>query len=163
MLTKLGVVPPVSEERADVTAARHRHQDAERALSSAKREMETDQKDLERDWGTEWEWKKLDGECVERDLGEYTYSVCFFGEAHQKSNNNKMRTSLGKFKGWNDTAEAGSSAYYSKQVYADGQRCWNGPPRSAKVRLPGLRRHTAQKLLTHNDADAGAPDVRTQE
>lgn len=68
---------------------------------------------LEKDWGRDWEWKKLDGTCIEKDLGEcvksipcpsrmadmfwcrYTYIMCFFGEATQKSNNNHMRTSLG--------------------------------------------------------------------
>lgn len=64
----------------------------------------------------------------------YTYSVCFFGEASQRSNNNNVRTSLGHFKGWAPDAEAGSDDYYQRQVYAEGQRCWNGPQRSAKVR-----------------------------
>lgn len=67
----------------------------------------------------------------------YTYSVCFFGEATQKSNNNNARTSLGHFKGWGaDGDEPGTDEYYQRQLYADGQRCWNGPQRSAKVRLP---------------------------
>ena len=31
------------------------------------------------------EWKKLDGTCVETVSGDYTYELCFFGEAKQKS------------------------------------------------------------------------------
>lgn len=67
----------------------------------------------------------------------YTYDVCFFGEAHQKSNSNGARTSLGRFQGWAEDAavKSGTNEYYSKQVYADGQRCWNGPARSARVDL----------------------------
>lgn len=70
-------------------------------------------------------------------MRRYTYDVCFFGEAHQKSNANHAQTSLGRFQGWSDAADVikGSEAYYSKQVYADGQRCWNGPARSAHVDL----------------------------
>lgn len=87
-----------------------------------------------------------------RRLNRYTYSLCFFGEAVQKSNNNNQRSSLGfvaprpasssladsfvlssKFQGWAEGEEKGSDAYYNKQLYADGQRCWNGPARSAKV------------------------------
>lgn len=64
----------------------------------------------------------------------YTYSVCFFGEAHQKSNTDSSNTSLGKFNSWSTTAEKGTNEYYLKQVYNEGQRCWNGPARSAKVR-----------------------------
>jgi hypothetical protein len=33
------------------------------------------------------------------------------------------------------TAKEGTDDYYRKHVYADGQRCWNGPLRSAKVRI----------------------------
>lgn len=66
-------------------------------------------------------------------LHRYTYSITWFGEAQQKSNNNNMRTSLGRFKGFSQVAEKGSDEYYLKQLYAEGQRCWNGPARSAKV------------------------------
>ena len=40
-----------------------------------------------------------------------------------------------KFTSWNlspDVTE-GSPEYYSKQVYSQGTRCWNGPQRNVKV------------------------------
>lgn len=42
-----------------------------------------------------------------------------------------------KFNDWNtDTGvEVGSPAYYSKQTYTQGTRCWNGPSRSVSVKL----------------------------
>lgn len=30
------------------------------------------------------------------------------------------------FSGWNPDAEAGTDAYYSRQMYTGGQKCWNG-------------------------------------
>lgn len=74
--------------------------------------------------------------------------MCFFGEATQKSNNNNARTSLGHFKGWGaDGAEPGTDEYYQRQLYADGQRCWNGPQRSAKVGFQLVERQKADTDL----------------
>ena len=39
-------------------------------------------------------------------------------------------TSHSKFDSWNKEAEIGSPAYYSKQLYTSGTKCWNGPHRS---------------------------------
>ncbi|GAA5935275.1 hypothetical protein JCM10213_003991 [Rhodosporidiobolus nylandii] len=138
-LARAGIIyPPVLSENADrpeLTRARTAHAQLLDDIRDHERKLEDAKQALENDWGRDWEWKKLDGTCVEQNTGEYTYSVCFFGEAHQKSNNNNQRTSLGRFKGFSSDAEQGSDAYYHKQLYADGQRCWNGPARSAKVDL----------------------------
>ncbi|CEQ39441.1 SPOSA6832_00983 [Sporobolomyces salmonicolor] len=139
LLVRTGVInaPTASglADRPELARARTAHSQVLDEIRSAEHKLETAQGGLEKDWGRDWEWKKLDGTCVEQDTGEYTYSVCFFGEATQKSNNNGGRTSLGRFKGWSPTAEEGSDDYYRKHIYADGQRCWNGPARSAKVDL----------------------------
>ncbi|GAA6028173.1 hypothetical protein JCM8097_006897 [Rhodosporidiobolus ruineniae] len=139
LLARAGLIyPPVltdNADRPDLTRAREAHSRLVDQVKEQERKLEEARKGLEKDWGRDWEWKKLDGTCVEKDTGEYTYSVCFFGEASQRSNSNNMKTSLGRFKGWSSTAEEGTDAYYEKQLYADGQRCWNGPARSAKVDL----------------------------
>ncbi|BGP24904.1 alpha 1,3-glucosidase, glycoside hydrolase family 31 protein [Rhodotorula toruloides] len=137
-LIRTGVVyAPVSQgsDRPELLRARTAHTDLVDELHHAEVRLEDAKKQLEKDWGRDWEWRKLDGTCIEKDAGEYTYSLCFFGEATQKSNNNGARTSLGAFKGWSSDAVQGSDEYYMKQLYVDGQRCWNGPARSAKVDL----------------------------
>ncbi|GAA5874605.1 hypothetical protein JCM16303_002920 [Sporobolomyces ruberrimus] len=141
LLVQVGVIYPtsssaaVSPDSVELSRARTEHTSLVDQISKKERTLEEETQALTKDWGRDWEWKKLDGTCVEQNTGEYTYSVCFFGEANQKSNNNGMRTSLGHFKGWSQTAESGTDDYYRNQLYADGQRCWNGPARSAKVNL----------------------------
>ncbi|GAA5925833.1 uncharacterized protein JCM15063_005135 [Sporobolomyces koalae] len=140
LLVRTGIIYPstsplVSADAPELARARTEHADLVDRISKKERSLEDEKTALSKDWGRDWEWKKLEGTCVEQDSGEYTYSVCFFGEANQKSNNNGARTSLGHFKGWSQTAEQGTDEYYRHQLYADGQRCWNGPARSAKVNI----------------------------
>ncbi|KAK4054515.1 glucosidase II [Microbotryomycetes sp. JL201] len=136
LLVKTGVIYAPSSssgsDRPELARARTAHASLIEDIGKTEGKMADVKQALSKDWGPEWEWKKLDGTCVEKDTGEYTYSVCFFGQATQKSNNNGARTSLGNFHGWSETEKKGSDAYYHKQLYADGQRCWNGPARSAK-------------------------------
>jgi protein kinase C substrate 80K-H len=46
-------------------------------------------------FGASGAWKKLAGQCFEKDAGEYTYEVCMFGEAKQKPNRGGQTFSLG--------------------------------------------------------------------
>jgi len=104
-------------------------------------------------YGREGEWKKLEGTCLEKDTGEYTYEVCLFDEARQKPNKGGTTFSLGKFASWNnkspDEIKPGDPAYYSKQYYENGAKCWNGPHRSVILVLScGTENaiHTIQEL-----------------
>ncbi|GAA6001422.1 hypothetical protein JCM10207_006659 [Rhodosporidiobolus poonsookiae] len=139
LLTRAGIIyPPVLADNADhpeLARAKAAHSKLLDEIREQERKRDDAKQGLEQDWGRDWEWKKLEGTTVELNTGEYTYSVTFFGEAVQKSNNNNMRSSLGRFKGFSADAAPGSDEYYLKQLYADGQRCWNGPARSAKVDL----------------------------
>ena len=166
LLHNFGILPSRTStaaapgERADVTRARTAHQGAVSSLEGARKQLEDVKATLDKDWGPEWEWKKLEGVCVEKDTGEcvdatyrratdarrYTYELCLFKEGKQKSNKSHTSTSLGSvarlcdeltrshFSSWHPTAPAGSAERYSKQVYDRGQQCWNGPERSIKVR-----------------------------
>lgn len=46
-------------------------------------------------FGPAGEWKKLDGSCISKALGEYSYELCWFGEAKQKSTKGGATNSLG--------------------------------------------------------------------
>ncbi|KAL5508480.1 hypothetical protein ACEPAH_6099 [Sanghuangporus vaninii] len=131
-----------STESSGTSKARTAFHDAERELNKIRKEKENAQRELARLFDPEWfgaegEWKKLDGQCLSKDTGEYTYEVCLFGEARQKPNKGGSNFSLGKFSHWNDAegVEPGSPEYYSKMYYKKGARCWNGPERSVTLFL----------------------------
>jgi hypothetical protein len=64
---------------------------AQTAFSSA----QTALADMAEKFGPKGEWKKLEGTCVEKDLGEYTYELCWFGDVKQKSNKGGATNNLG--------------------------------------------------------------------
>ncbi|PLW22299.1 hypothetical protein PCASD_15310 [Puccinia coronata f. sp. avenae] len=123
-----------SAERPDVVQARTRLHDAQNALQTSQAQLDETRTKLAQDWGPQWEFKKLDQSCLELNHAEYIYEVCLFGEAFQKTSNG-ARTSLGRFSHWNKDAPHGSPEYYSKQVYTDGAKCWNGPERSLHLEI----------------------------
>ena len=64
--------------------------------SDLKRAEEDLEKLFDPKWyGKEGEWRKLKDTCLSKDTGEYTYSVCLFGGATQKSNRDGASNSLG--------------------------------------------------------------------
>ncbi|KDQ65053.1 hypothetical protein JAAARDRAFT_28714 [Jaapia argillacea MUCL 33604] len=136
LLQKVGVVRgAVDGSSSDASRTRELLSAAQHSLkltTEEKDKAEEDLKDLfdERWFGKEGEWKKLDKVCLEKDTGDYTYEVCLFEEARQKPNSGGQTFSLGKFHSWNEDAEPGTPAYYSKQHYRQGTKCWNGPNRS---------------------------------
>ncbi|KAI7903569.1 glucosidase II beta subunit-like-domain-containing protein [Cokeromyces recurvatus] len=82
------------------------------------------------DYGQDKEWLKLKDVCIEKDEGEYTYSLCFLGDAYQKSNKDSTRTHLGKFEKF---GEKEGVDRFKTHIHTHGTRCWNGPERSVKA------------------------------
>ncbi|KAJ7690291.1 glucosidase II beta subunit-like protein-domain-containing protein, partial [Mycena metata] len=138
-LEVIGISGSDVEVSSDSSKARQAFNAAETALKKVKDEKKAAEEDLEEifnvnGFGAEGEWKKLDGTCLALDTGEYIYEVCMFEEAKQKPAPNKggQTFNLGKFSSWNPSPDVqpGDPAYYEKQVYNHGTRCWNGPERS---------------------------------
>ncbi|TFK85069.1 endoplasmic reticulum protein [Polyporus arcularius HHB13444] len=129
-----------SDPAADTSKQQKALNDAEHSLRLTRKEKEDKEQELARLFDPEWygaegEWKKLHGTCLEKELGDYIYEVCLFGEARQKPLRGGSTFSLGHFASWNDApgVEKGSPAYYSKQYYKNGAKCWNGPQRSVSL------------------------------
>lgn len=147
---------PPSTDAADVSQQRQLLSDAETSLREAEANLKSVQQDLDDlfkpdRFGKDGEWKKLDKLCLEKDTGgyvlptardmtsscsplpRYTYEVCLFGEARQKANSGGSVQSLGHFSSWKEDEEVGTPDYYSRQVFTNGAKCWNGPQRSVQV------------------------------
>lgn len=55
---------------AELTRARAAHGAAVNDVAAAQDKLLQAEKALEKDWGRDWEWKKLEGTCIELDTGE---------------------------------------------------------------------------------------------
>ncbi|KAH9921517.1 endoplasmic reticulum protein [Epithele typhae] len=140
-LTAFGLASPVADtDGADTSKAQKAVTDAENELYKIRRERDTSAQALDRLFDPEWfgaegEWKKLEGTCIEKEVGDYAYEVCLFDEARQRPLRGGQTFSLGKFSSWNDAdgIEKGTPGYYKRMKYTHGAKCWNGPQRSVTL------------------------------
>ncbi|KAI0676730.1 endoplasmic reticulum protein [Trametes maxima] len=142
VLAAFGLAKTSPDISADVSRLQKSLSDAEHSLGLTRKERDEKEKELNRlfdpEWyGSEGEWKKLDGTCLEKEVGDYIYEVCLFDEARQKPTKGGSTFSLGRFESWNNAAgvEKGSSEYYGRQRYTRGAKCWNGPQRSVTLAM----------------------------
>lgn len=80
--------------------------------------------------GPNGELYSLSDQCYSVEAGKYTYEVCIFGDAKQKEGPSGG-TNLGKFTRMDYNAETGERTLR----WENGQKCWNGPNRSATVQV----------------------------
>ncbi|CAG8484413.1 3890_t:CDS:10 [Funneliformis caledonium] len=116
----------------EVTVANDALNEAKEAKSSIENEIEDINEKLARDYGPQQEFTKLEETCVSYAEGQYTYTVCLFDKATQKSAQYKY-THIGNFAKWIGSESRDDPKYYTAQLYDHGARCWNGQDRSVKV------------------------------
>ncbi|PKK68229.1 hypothetical protein RhiirC2_547736 [Rhizophagus irregularis] len=119
----------------EVIAAYDAYDEAEEEKRKVENDITEVNKKLEKDYGTQLEFAKLDGECFSHDAKDYTYTICMFDKATQKSNKDHVSTHLGYFEKWIGAESKEDDKYYTAQLYTRGTRCWNGPERSVKLYL----------------------------
>ncbi len=129
-----------SDEPENVAAARKAHTDSANHLTRVNSDLATRKnklKDFATRYGRSAEFKALENKCFSKDMGEYTYEYCFFGRATQIPNSGGAQISLGTFANFNPKQDRSmeEDEFWLQQIYARGQKCWNGPERSAIVDL----------------------------
>lgn len=107
-------------------SAREENKELERKLEDLKDLLEGAENSR---YGIDGELFALKDTCHDVKAGKYTYEVCIFGSAQQKEGNAKSGTSLGQ---WNQ-AEFDEESGKRALKWDKGQKCWNGPQRSATV------------------------------
>ena len=116
---------------AAANAARDAHRQAETNKLNAEREIGDLKKYLEISYGVNNEFSPLYGQCYEFTDREYTYKMCAFDKVTQRPKNGGRETNLGTWGKWG----GGEDNIFTVMRYEDGEKCWNGPNRSATVTL----------------------------
>lgn len=79
ILVRAGVIYPPTvtngSDRPELLKARTQHNDLVEQIRSAETRKEDTEQQLDKDWGRDWEWKKLEGTCVEQNTGECVFFV----------------------------------------------------------------------------------------
>ncbi|KAF9935479.1 hypothetical protein BGZ65_003363 [Modicella reniformis] len=117
--------PEAEKLKEETSQAQTEYDTASNEESKVSNRIQDINRKLEVDVGPDEAFAQLIDQCFEYKDTEYTYSVCLFGEANQKSHST---TYLGKFSSWDDDD-------YSVQIYSGGTQCWNGPQRSVRLEM----------------------------
>ncbi|XP_065834338.1 glucosidase 2 subunit beta-like [Oscarella lobularis] len=110
--------------------AAEEHGKVDQEKSEKERELRDVENELSVDLGPDEEFFPLQGHCYEYTEREYTYKLCPFDKVSQRSKHGGSETSLGSWGKWN-----GESNKYDGMLYDNGEKCWNGPARSASISI----------------------------
>ncbi|XP_038700088.1 glucosidase 2 subunit beta-like isoform X2 [Tripterygium wilfordii] len=115
--------PPL--DKSDADRVRKEYDLSSTKLSKLQSRISSLTQKLKHDFGPEEEFYSFYDRCFEIKQNKYVYKVCPFKEASQVEGHSTTR--LGRWDKFEDS--------YQVMVFSDGDRCWNGPDRSLKVRL----------------------------
>ncbi|XP_010451052.1 PREDICTED: glucosidase 2 subunit beta-like isoform X1 [Camelina sativa] len=114
---------PVDKSEAD--RVRKEYDESNSKLNKIQSRISSLEKKLKQDFGPEKEFYSFHGRCFESKQGKYTYKVCAYKESTQEEGYSKTR--LGDWDKFENS--------YQFMSYTNGDKCWNGPDRSLKVKL----------------------------
>ncbi|KAL0418075.1 UNVERIFIED_CONTAM: Glucosidase 2 subunit beta [Sesamum radiatum] len=110
---------------SDAAHVRKEYDESSAKLSKIQSRISKLTKKLKQDFGPEKEFYSFYGQCFEGKENKYVYKVCPFEKATQEEGYSTTR--LGSWEKFEDS--------YRTMQFLNGDKCWNGPDRSLKVRL----------------------------
>lgn len=110
---------------SEAATVRKEYADLSSKLSKIQSRISSLDEKLKHDFGKDSEFYSFYNHCFESKQNKYTYKVCPFKKASQVEGHSS--TQLGH---WDKFEES-----YRVMLFSNGDRCWNGPDRSLKVRL----------------------------
>ncbi len=126
-------MPEYDEQTKILISSADEARDAFNTADRRKKDLELEvnklKKFIEMDFGFDYEFTNFYDNCYEYTDLEYTYKMCAFNKVSQKSKSGGRETSLGVWGSWS----AGKD--YKEMKYDNGEKCWNGPSRSATITL----------------------------
>lgn len=116
---------PVNEKRDELDNVQSLVDSLEKEIKEMKKTIGEDGSDF----GPDGELFGLKDSCFSVEEGKYEYELCLFGEAKQRDKGSKVGgTGLGKWTGSSMDDESPGTRIWK---WENGQKCWNGPMRSA--------------------------------
>jgi protein kinase C substrate 80K-H len=115
----------VQVDMSDAAHVRKDYNDLSRKLSKMQSRISTLENKLKQDYGNEGEFYSFYDQCFEHKENKYIYKICTYKQASQVEGHST--TNLGRWDGFKDS--------YKIMEFSNGDRCWNGPDRSLKIRL----------------------------
>ncbi|XP_034893407.1 glucosidase 2 subunit beta isoform X3 [Populus alba] len=112
-------------DKSEAARVRKEYDESSAKLSKIQSRISRLTQKLEHDFGTEKEFYSFYDRCFESKQNKYVYKVCSFKQASQSEGHSTTR--LGRWEKFEDS--------YRVMVFSNGDKCWNGPDRSLKVRL----------------------------
>ncbi|KAK9683375.1 hypothetical protein RND81_10G135700 [Saponaria officinalis] len=109
----------------DAAQVRKEYDESSAKLSKIQSRISTLSDKLKLDFGSEKEFYSFYDRCFESKQNKYVYKVCPFKKATQEEGH--MTTRLGR---WEKFEES-----YKVMLFSNGDKCWNGPDRSMRVKL----------------------------
>ncbi|KAK2982010.1 hypothetical protein RJ640_013220 [Escallonia rubra] len=104
---------------------RKEYEESSAKLSKIQSRISSLTQKLEQDFGPDKEFYSFYGQCLEIKQNKYVYKICPFKQATQVEGHSTTR--LGSWEKFEDS--------YRIMHFANGDKCWNGPDRSLKVKL----------------------------
>ncbi|KAG8635425.1 glucosidase 2 subunit beta isoform X1 [Manihot esculenta] len=114
---------PVDKSEAD--KVRKEYEESSSKLSKIQSRISSLTQKLKHDFGTQKEFYSFYDDCFESKQSKYVYKVCPFKKASQVEG--RTTTTMGRWDKFEDS--------YQSMIFSNGDRCWNGPNRSLKVKL----------------------------
>lgn len=112
-------------DKSEAAHVRKEYDESSAKLSKIQSRISSLSQKLKHDFGPEKEFYSFYGQCFETKQNKYVYKVCPFKQATQVEGHSTTR--LGN---WEKFEES-----YRIMHFSSGDKCWNGPDRSLKVRL----------------------------
>ncbi|CAK9158979.1 unnamed protein product [Ilex paraguariensis] len=110
---------------SEAANVRKEYDESSAKLSKIESRISSLTKKLKHDFGPEKEFYSFYGQCFESKQNKYVYKICPFKQASQVEGYSTTR--LGNWDKFDDS--------YRIMQFSNGDKCWNGPDRSLKVKL----------------------------
>ncbi|KAG9659401.1 hypothetical protein KCU95_g1587, partial [Aureobasidium melanogenum] len=175
MLIENGILADLSSEggeSAAVNDAKNRLKSAQDAVNSQRRDLDSHNEDLNKEYGPDGVFRALKGQCISVDSGEYTYELCFMEHTTQKSKKGGSNTRMGNFVRFDkitvdeEVSADGKGLGSGERItmkHENGQHCWNGPNRSTTVILACAEQNEIWKVFEEEKCvyrmEVGTPAV----